>query len=160
MKPGRLHATPDLMALLCLISGVVREAAARDVLMPLLLVGTYCPPLLHALRIWISAEATYATTEFEYELYCEEDGEGGCDEIRPGWISREGPVLLWRHVDRFGRALLIPIQWYWMVRAVPRPQAGGVWVPRLLLSHLSLFRFFADGLAATKNHAYFVTISK
>lgn len=121
-------AIPDHMALLCLIGGAVRAAGSSNVLMQLLLIGTMCPKLLVALQAWISVEEIYAPTEFEYELFAEEDGLGGCDEVRRGWMSIEGPVHLWRHVTRFGQALLIPIQWYWTRPEFARDETSHGWV--------------------------------
>ncbi len=159
MHPERVPATPDLMALFCLIGGAVREAGKLHLLMQLLLIGTYCPLLGRALRTWMLAEELYATSEDEYEAFAKADGEGGCDEIRPGWMNRDGPVLLWRHVTRFGDALLIPIQWVWTPRVVRRAEPGPNWSPVWQLFALSYFLFFADGLADESNCAYFVTIS-
>ncbi len=159
MKPEPSPATPDLKALVCLIGGAVREAGALNLLMQLLLVSGYCPPLRMAVLMWISVEERYASSETEYELFAEEDGEGGADEFRPGWMSREGPVQFWRHVTRFGLALLIPVQLFWS-----RPRADFVVLVRNLwrmrvLSGLSHFKIFLSGLAAGKNYVLFVPVS-
>jgi len=166
MKPEPAPATPDYMALLCLIGGAVREAGASNLLLQLLLIAGYCPPLRMALLAWILAEERYAPSEFEYELFAPEDGEGGADELRPGWANRGGTVELWRHVTRFGRALLIPIQWCYVARkpvyfmrlvsAQVRPVVGSLVSSLTGLSH---FKNFALGFPNAHNCVLIVPLS-
>ncbi len=124
MTPERSPATPDMMALLCLIGGVVREAAELNLLMQLMLIGTMCRPMAHAIDAWLLTEERYAHLEFEESEGSDEDGWGGEDEVRSGWIASYGQVEVWRHVTRFGLAVLIPVQCVGMIRE-PEPAVDG-----------------------------------
>lgn len=140
-------ATSDLMALVCLIGGAVRGAGALGLLVPLLVIGGFCPPLKLALRIWLAAEECFATTEFGSALFAEADGVGGEDEVRAGWVDRDGPVEVWRHVTRFGIALLIPMQRAlragWPRVAVLRASVRPSWFRSGLLAAVSSAPFFS-----------------
>ncbi len=159
MPSTRSPATFDLMALLCLIGGAVRSAGEAHLLMQLMVIGTMVRPVGQALQCWLLVEELYAEREFYESSHDDEDGWGGEDEFRPGRIERCGRVLQWRHVTRFGLAVLVPVQWGGMIR-LPEPLVAQLgWSVASALSALSLFCFFAPGLASGSTGALIVLIS-
>ena len=148
MTASRSPAPPDLMALLCLIGGAMRGVWGTDFLTKLVLIGTFSRPLGQALDAWLLVEERYADREFYLSDRKDEDGWGGEDEIRPGWTGQLGRVALWRHVTRFGLAVLVPIQWGDMIRKPEPPVALRGWSVARLLAGLSFFKLFSPVLAA------------
>ena len=159
MTVSRSPATPDLMALICLIGGAMRGVGQSDLLTKLVLIGTFVRPLGYAMDAWIMTEERYADREFYLSPRNDEDGWGGEDEIRPGWICKLGRVALWRHVTRFGLAVLVPIQWGDMIRKPEPPVALRGWSVARPLEGLSFFRIFAPVLGASPSLALIVPVS-
>ncbi len=146
MNAFRSPASPDLMALICLIGGAMRGVGETDLLMKLVLIGTFVRPLGQAIDAWILTEEHYADREYYLSPRNDEDGWGGEDEIRPGWTGKLGRVVLWRHVTRFGLAVLVPIQWGGMIHKPKPPVTKCSWSVVRWLSPLSFFNFFAPAL--------------
>ncbi len=159
MTASNTPATSDLMALLCLIGGAVRGAGEAHLLMQLMVIGTMCRPVGHALDAWLLVEELYAEREFYESARDDEDGWGGEDELRAGRIERCGRVAQWRHVTRFGLAVLIPIQWGGMIRLPEKAMSGPLWRLALLLAPVSFFKFSLDDQAATPSCDPIVPVS-
>ncbi len=159
MTASRNPATSDVMALLCLIGGAVRGAGESNLLMQLMVIGTMCRPIGYALNAWLLVEELYADREIYLSSAGDEDGWGGEDEWRPGWADASGCAMRWRHVTRFGLAVLIPIQLGGMIRLPEPPVARLGWRLVSLLATLLHFKIFAQGLRAMRNCGLFVTIS-
>jgi len=159
MTASRSPATPDLMALICLIGGAMRGVGQSNLLIQLMLIGTFVRPLGQAIDAWIMVEERYADREFYLSPRNDEDGWGGEDEIRKGWESKLGRVALWRHVTRFGLAVLVPIQWGDMIRTPEPPVATRGWSVVRWLSTLSFFKIFAPVLGASPPHSLIVPVS-
>lgn len=151
------------MALLCLMGRVVRSAGELNVLLQLMFIASTCPEIRHALMAWIATEERYAGLEFEQEPGVIEAGWGGPDGYYPARTMPHGRVVLWRHVTRFGLAVMVPV----VVApppALPRQQSRRSeishrvnWTRQIL--PLAFFRVFSPGLALEENCALFVTIS-
>ncbi len=142
MTGSRSSATSDLMALICLIGGAVRGAGESNLLMQLLVIGAMVRPVGQALEAWLLVEELYADREFHESSRDDEDGWEGEDELRAGWVGKGGRVVQWRHVTRFGLAVLIPIQWGGMVRKPEPAVARRGWSVVGMLVELSGFRIF------------------
>ena len=160
MTASRSPATPDLMALICLIGGAMRGVWGTDFLTKLVLIGTFSRPLGQALDAWLLVEERYADREFYLSNRNDEDGWGGEDEFRKGWDGKLGRVALWRHVTRFGLAVLVPIQWGDMIREPEPPVATRSWSVARLLAGLSFFRIFSPASSAAPSLDLFVPLSK
>ncbi len=159
MTRARSRTTPDPMVLLCLIGGAVRHAGELNLLMQLMFVATCSPAMKHALLAWLATEERYAGLEFEEQPGVVEDGWGGPDGYYRGFMTPKGRVALWRHVTRFGLAVMIPV-----VTAEPfcapnkrSPEQG--WSQTWLLPGLSFFKIFAPGSAMAYPHALIVPVS-
>ncbi len=159
MHPKRSPATPDLMALLCLIGGVVREAGETNLLMQVLVIANLCPEIQHALLAWLATEERYAGLEFEEEPGVVEDGWGGPDGYYRGFMTPKGRVVLWRHVTRFGLAVMVPVVTGVYVRPSIPAVAAHVAPRTLWLASLSFFHIFLPTLPVAKNCVLFVPVS-
>ena len=159
MTASRSPATPDPMALLCLIGGAVRGAAEWNLLMQLIIIANLCPAIRHAMLAWLVTEERYAGLEFEEERGVVEDGWGGPDGIYRGFMTPKGRVVLWRHVTRFGLAVMIPVVTAALMCPLQKQTLVRGWSRNWLLMPLAFFRIFSPGLALRRNCALFVTIS-
>ncbi len=160
MTASRSPATPDPMALLCLIGGAVRGAAEWNLLMQLIIIANLCPAIRHALLAWLATEERYAGLEFAEEPGVVEDGWDGPDGMYRGFMTPKGRVVLWRHVTRFGLAVMIPVVTAGPVRLPGQLVATRCWGQGWLLAPLTFLRFFAPGLAFAPTHVLIVTISE
>ena len=151
MTASRSPATPDPMALLCLIGGAVRGAAEWNLLMQLIIIANLCPAIRHALLAWLATEERYAGLEFAEEHGVVEDGWGGPDGYFRGFMTPKGRVVLWRHVTRFGLAVLVPVITDSPVRLPVRPVAVQARGLSQMLGSLSFFKFLTRVLAASLN---------
>ena len=159
MTVSRSPATSDPMAALCLIGGAVRGAGELNLLLQLMFVATCSPLMKHALMAWIATEERYAGLEFEQEPGVIEAGWGGPDGYYPARTTPRGRIVLWRHVTRFGLAVLVPVVVAPPVSLAARPVARPGWSVARAISPLSFFRFFSPVLDDARNCVYFVTIS-
>ncbi len=159
MTASRSSATSDPMAALCLIGRAVRGAGELNLLLQLMFIATCSPLMKHALLAWLSTEERFAGLEFEPEPGVIEAGWGGPDGYYPARTTPRGRVVLWRHVTRFGLAVMVPLV------VAPPVAFPGQRVPSLgwsvtrRLSSLSFFKFFAPGLAFVSNCVLIVTES-
>jgi hypothetical protein len=147
------------MALLCLMGRAVREAGELNLLLQLMFVATCSPAVKHALLAWLITEERYAGLEFEEEPGVVEDGWGGPDGYYRGFMTPKGRVVLWRHVTRFGLAVMIPV-----VTAPPVRLPGKLVTTRCpsltwLLSPLSFLQIFGPGLEPLTNCVLIVPVS-
>ena len=142
MTASRSPATSDPMAALCLIGGAVRGAGELNLLLQLMFIATCSPLLKHALLAWIATEDRYAGLEFEEEPGVIEAGWGGLDGYYPARTTPRGRVVLWRHVTRFGLAVIVPVVVAPPVCLSGRPAPRPGWSVTRLLAPLSFFRFF------------------
>ncbi len=163
MTSARPCATPDLTALLCLMGGAVREAMAVNLMMQLLLIGTFNPAFGHVFKTWLAAEEpahAAGDAALWYDLADDGDDDDGADETRIVPIRRLGLVLMWRHVTRFGSVMVIPLARIRPHHPNAAPVAGMGWIALYVLSHATVVSFFCGVLPGMKNRALFVTISK
>ncbi len=145
MTASRSPATPDPMALLCLIGGAVRGAAEWNLLMQLIIIANLCPAIRHAMLAWLVTEERYAGLEFEEERGVVEDGWGGPDGIYRGFMTPKGRVVLWRHVTRFGLAVMIPVVTAALDRLPNTLVPARGWSLTALLEALCFFQIFNVG---------------
>ncbi len=164
MTSARSPATPDLMALLCLMGGAVRGAGELQLLMQLLTIGSLVPSFGLVLRAWISAEERAGCNALQSgvwfaEVEAEEGEELPGDDIGPLWTREKGRVLLWEHVTRFGTVMLIPMEGPWLTRVEPLASPCASWraVWRILAAVFS--KFLLGGLGAGTNCVQNVAIS-
>ncbi len=159
MTVSRSSATSDPMVLLCLIGGAVRGAGELNLLLQLMFIATCSPNLKRVLLLWMMTEERYAGLEFAEEPGVIEAGWGGPDGYVPARQTPRGRVALWRHVTRFGLAVMIPVVLDLPTRpAMPSVPTRCLGVVRLL-GALSFFFVFSRDLALGQNCALNVTIS-
>ncbi len=159
MTASRSSATSDPMALLCLIGGAVRGAGEWNLLMQLLVIANLCPVLRHAMLAWLATEERYAGLEFAEQPGVVEDGWGGPDGLYRGFLTPKGRVVLWRHVTRFGLAVMVPVVTSAIVRVPVKPVAVVGWSLIGSLIPLSFFKFSTRVLALPQNCALIVPVS-
>ncbi len=159
MTASRSSATSDPMALLCLIGGAVRSAGEWNLLMQLLVIANLCPQIRHALLAWLATEERYAGLEFEAQQGVVEDGWGGEDGLYRGFMTPKGRVLLWRHVTRFGLAVMIPVVTAALIRPPDKLVLAYGWNRNWLLEPLAFFTFFSRGLATGPTCVLIVPVS-
>ncbi len=148
MTVSRSPATPDPMALLCLIGGAVRGAGEWNLLMQLIIIANLCPAIRHALLAWLATEERYAHLEFAEERGVVEDGWDGPDGYCRGFMTPKGRVVLWRHVTRFGLAVMVPVVVAPPVCLAGKPAPIPGWSVARQLAGLSFFRIFLPALSA------------
>ncbi len=142
MTASRNPATPDPMALLCLIGGAVRAAGEWNLLMQLIIIANLCPAIRCALLAWLATEERFAGLEFAEEPGIVEDGWGGPDGYFPARMTPKGRMVLWRHVTRFGLAVMIPVITAALIRLPNKAMPRQLCSRGDALSPLSFFQIF------------------
>jgi hypothetical protein len=159
MKPDPIPATPNLMALLCIIGGIMRGEVSQALAMQFLAIGAVVPQFGWLIRAWLSAEERVANGHFWAVAPGDEDNDGAAAaDLRSGWVCQEGRVWLWRHVSK-ACTVIIPVRLHFRVRNAHSLRRRLVWSPRWVLSALSFSIFFALDLAESPNCALFVPVS-
>ena len=159
MTVTRSPATPDPLVLLCIMGRAVRGAEGLNVLMQLMVICGLCPSLRHAMLGWLLTEERYAHLEFQHDPGLVTDERGGLDGLYRGFMTPKGRVVLWRHVTRFGLAVMIPVVTGQYVRPSAPLVAARAWGVVRLFAGVSFFQNFSPGLDAAPNCALFVAIS-
>jgi hypothetical protein len=124
MKAEPSPATPDLMMLMCILSGAMCGAVPPFVFMQILTAGALVPELGWVIHRWLDAEERCPKFLWERladgdigepeEGFEDDDDLAAEGELRSGWVRTEGGVWLWRHVCSAG-VWLIPVRWYGMM---------------------------------------------
>ncbi len=142
MTATRSPATPDPLVLLCIMGRAVRGAEGLAVLMQLMVICTLCPMLRHTMLAWLLTEERYAHLEFEQDDSLVTDDRGGLDGLYRGFMTPKGRVVLWRHVTRFGLAVMIPVVTGQYVRPAAPVVAARAWSVVRLFVGVSFFQNF------------------
>jgi hypothetical protein len=153
MNPAQIFANPSLMVLVCLIGGALREGVTRDLLVKLMVIGTFVPELGMAITgSMILEEAMGGDAPWHI------DGDPADESGNPasGWVRQDGDGWVWRNVTK-GMTMIIVFGGAPRLRA-PRPRrwrrmARAFW---RVVSALSQKLFFALDLAALENCALIV----
>ncbi len=159
MTVTRSPATPDPLVLLCIMGRAVRGAEGLNVLMQLMVICGLCPSLRHAMLGWLLTEERYAHLEFQHDPGLVTDERGGLDGLYRGFMTPKGRVVLWRHVTRFGLAVMIPVVTGQYVRPSAPAVSRRCTMRARVSGVLSFSSHFSPVLAALENCAEFVTIS-
>ncbi len=159
MTVSRSPATPDPLVLLCIMGRAVRGAEGLAVLMQLMVICSLCPMLRHAMLAWLMTEERYAHLEFEQDASLVTDDRGGLDGLYHGFMTPKGRVVLWRHVTRFGLAVMIPVVTGQYVRPPAPVVPAPLWSRASVVAPLSFFTLFSRDSAFIPNCDHFVTIS-
>ncbi len=161
MTAHRIPATPNLMALLCVIGGIMRGEASAGLAMQFLTVGAIVPEFGALIRAWISMEERVAGGHFWAGTPGDQDDDDDDDdagELRSGWVRQEGRIWLWRHVGRVC-TVIIPVRLHFRIRNAHALRRCRVWSPCWALSALTFPFFFALDLAASPNCVLIVPVS-
>jgi hypothetical protein len=156
MTAHRTPAIPNLMALLCIIGGIMRGEASAVLAMQFLTIGAIVPEFGRLIRAWLSMEERIAAGLFWDGEPPDEDFEDeDTAELRSGWVRQEGRIWLWRHVSKVG-AVIMPVRLHFRVRNAHTLRRRRVWSPSWVLPALTFSLFFALDLDASPNCALFV----
>ncbi len=159
MTADRTPATPNMMALLCAIGGIMRGDVSVALVMQFLTIGAIVPEFGWLIRAWLSMEERIAAGHFwAVKPRDDDDGEGAAGELRSGWVRQEGRIWLWRHVSK-ACTVIIPVRLYFHVRDAHGLLRRPVWSPQWALSALTFSLFFALDLGASPNCVLFVPVS-
>ena len=159
MIVSRTLSLSDPMALLCLIGRAVRDAGQVNLLMQLMVVSGHSPALRHAMLAWLATEERFAHLEFGPQRGVVEDGWGGEDGLYRGFMTPRGRVVLWRHVTRFGLAVVIPVVTAALVRVRIVPVGALGWSAVRVMAASAFFHVFLRGEALGENCALIVPVS-
>lgn len=156
MKPAPLPATPSLMALLCVIGGIMRGEASAALGMPFLTMGALVPQIGWLIHTWMRMEHLAASGDLclDAPFVGDDDPEA---ELCPGWVRQDGPVWLWRHVTDCC-AVIVPVRWFVAFRRAEFLTRGLVWAPCWALAALSQKLFLSPGSGPTRNCVLFVPV--
>jgi hypothetical protein len=159
MTAHRTPASPNLMALLCVIGGIMRGEASAALAMQFLTVGAIVPEFGALIRAWIAMEERVAGGHFWAGTPVDQDDDDDdAGELRSGWVRQEGRIWLWRHVGRVC-TVIIPVRLHFRVRNAHALRRRRVWSPCWVISALTFPFFFALDLAASPNCALIVPVS-
>ena len=141
-------ATPDLMALLCVVGRAMRGVGSSRLGMQLLVIGAVWPAFGLVLRTWLDLEEHVARAPVSDDPWWGLDREDGDGVVRSGWMSRTGPVWRWRQVTRTGCVLVMLVRWFAEQILPDGRRTAEVWAPCWGLSRLVRRLVFLGGLGA------------
>jgi hypothetical protein len=156
MSPAQIFANPSLMMLVCLIGGALREGVERDLLVKLMVIGTFVPALGMAITgSMIVEEALGSDAPWHHQDDpVDEDGHP-CS----GWIRQDDHGWVWRSVSPV-LTMIIALESALgprrRVRRRPRRGRRAGWSVRAIPSQK---RFLPLDLAAPPNCVLFVPVS-